>query len=1640
MDPEADLNPSREQSGEFEQVEFHLARPDWKNECALNNRLTTAMLCYEQMVELLPQVSEFLSELEQGERKIHPERLTALAEKCESEHERLIEELSFETPQGFADNVFEADSSLDPSINIYRYQYGLSSVLRYVAVRIKDGPESQAIKLLEDAESLICASIYDTAVELRAAVAELLATRSFSSLSVPQFVRPLKVDEATLEFFDDEHEASVERYKLLASDEEVATAVFVDTLRALEEFAPKILEYQEAKSPASLRIALEKAAEQLKCAFDLSLLDPLIERDNQHAFLAASLYDSIDPRVTQRVTEHFFRGSDSLEFLNRCASQELFLRSELCDPQRPLISVAAQLVKRASERCGNPDDDVRVPLGAVLSVFEDVAPDHPEYPILAQYLSGLRDEVGGRLDLDKVDEALTTLALKLIESDSPTIRGSVILYLASRRVPLDQRCFKAVAAALYELRGVSGYADFLGVLSSKIYPSESHVVLSKLLIREAFQLPIDERRRVDPTKCFAATFGERVSKTYLKAIAAISGIDYVDLRFTHAFWSHLKVSGMLDISRRFQPDYLGATCDEARVLSKQGVELFRCYRRFNANLLDWKIQPLSVLVSAARSCDSDIIESLRHRGFPITLEYAQVLARLPTEQSSRSRLFEAYDAIGRSINFDVWGVLDRASANNRQDLELDTLIVDSLAQADCEVIRGVVQSPLPREGAGKDDARFGNFVTGKLESWDDDLARNLVLDHERLTRALCALVESGPGLSMQTFEVAMDGYLNSLDEERFERGLQKGDLKRLYPDLIELLTSSDAVERQVVMNLFKEKSIGELLAWSCKGEVGVIREMIRAWCQEARKTGLDASDYAFFAVKHLIPWYLMMRPEEGDTYSSIIQNPRLRLVLNIAAGRCKQKDPTVPASIWIKQYALPDAPSLSFELALYDGSAHLNELSLEPSQQGAYLEVLSQLPSGVVNEDTAHGIIESLHRSGIPIDKLASSKLVEALAQTELLQYSGTDRPLGEIEAILQGLADIVRAGDDKLCLKIAQELIEYGYHADLQDDDYHGYYDYDEWHVEGLFQQFINQDDSRQKAAIKRSFLTFVGESRSPNRQASLNRELDLLLGIKSDQKERGDWYRDAKATQLKKGHVPPSVMELSAIREFFKTFGVCNAGQLYVTFRGLFLGLNHSPTVLNRHRPSTGYRWEASNAEGEQEGGRHINSVSELVRYVRDTTRDIVENPNGFTPRSLLDLELLGLAARVYRTGELSVQQALAFEQESVRAWHEPNKSYTTKFKRRFEKFPNTQRHFSFHRIDPKQLRAFQIAPDEREMIEVFKSQISQIQGVGLEVEIENLAVHFQVESAAEEILPSIESDAREDGSGYRAVLAQLFVDFDRLGDSGSRPELLRKLFLLFALSQRMRSASARFMLEAVDAHELLCGFSEFLYQSFHDEDFSQVLERLDGELVEELANAVGLPIFGPAITRLMKTLDKTTDKVTTLTFTPGRGAPSALIGFICDSCARTHLETTPDGLFVSFSPVFEREKDRPLITNFQGGSILLAAETVDGDDALIIRGFNPIHSLLMKVRAGDLFESFVSFLEHEIARPLGFRYILAPLDKIPGLALSNRPLVHSYFNTTYRNSRRISLADPERVVFNDISVGDRCVVVRDLQVQVQ
>jgi hypothetical protein len=108
-----------------------------------------------------------------------------------------------------------------------------------------------------------------------------------------------------------------------------------------------------------------------------------------------------------------------------------------------------------------------------------------------------------------------------------------------------------------------------------------------------------------------------------------------------------------------------------------------------------------------------------------------------------------------------------------------------------------------------------------------------------------------------------------------------------------------------------------------------------------------------------------------------------------------------------------------------------------------------------------------------------------------------------------------------------------------------------------------------------------------------------------------------------------------------------------------------------------------------------------------------------------------------------------------------------------------------------------------------------------------------------------------------------------------------------------------------------------------------------------------------------------------------------------------------------------------------------MLFHTTTDDGNSALIIRGYNPVLTLLSKVVISRLFDEVVQYVAEEIAPALGATEILAPLDTIHGIAFSNRALAHLSFNMRFKDAPRVSVSD-EQLVLNRYDIRQRCVRV--------
>lgn len=170
--------------------------------------------------------------------------------------------------------------------------------------------------------------------------------------------------------------------------------------------------------------------------------------------------------------------------------------------------------------------------------------------------------------------------------------------------------------------------------------------------------------------------------------------------------------------------------------------------------------------------------------------------------------------------------------------------------------------------------------------------------------------------------------------------------------------------------------------------------------------------------------------------------------------------------------------------------------------------------------------------------------------------------------------------------------------------------------------------------------------------------------------------------------------------------------------------------------------------------------------------------------------------------------------------------------------------------------------------------------------------------------------------------------------------------------------------------------------------------------------------------------------------VTFTPTRGLLGSLAGFVCRTCASVNgadFLYNPNFVFVPFTveKTSQMNPDNPEELDLGGGTILIQGKTTEGEDVLVIRGFNPTNELLRLVDGASLFDEFVRYA-YELADLLGISKVLIPADKLSGYVVTNRYTCFPYIKSRYVGMTPVHLADSPNTTYNGKKISKICVLI--------
>jgi hypothetical protein len=161
----------------------------------------------------------------------------------------------------------------------------------------------------------------------------------------------------------------------------------------------------------------------------------------------------------------------------------------------------------------------------------------------------------------------------------------------------------------------------------------------------------------------------------------------------------------------------------------------------------------------------------------------------------------------------------------------------------------------------------------------------------------------------------------------------------------------------------------------------------------------------------------------------------------------------------------------------------------------------------------------------------------------------------------------------------------------------------------------------------------------------------------------------------------------------------------------------------------------------------------------------------------------------------------------------------------------------------------------------------------------------------------------------------------------------------------------------------------------------------------------------------------------------FHPTNGILKEFAGDICGSCiSRLNFlsENASEGVFVPFvrGAKSGQGSNASGQRRLEGGSFVFDGTLVDGSPVLVIRGFNPSQALIKEVPVGELFDSFVDYLEG-VARVQGKAAVVVPDDEAWRNALSNRRFAFLHVRQLIDSAPQVDLLPSQVSNFNNYPV---------------
>jgi hypothetical protein len=522
---------------------------------------------------------------------------------------------------------------------------------------------------------------------------------------------------------------------------------------------------------------------------------------------------------------------------------------------------------------------------------------------------------------------------------------------------------------------------------------------------------------------------------------------------------------------------------------------------------------------------------------------------------------------------------------------------------------------------------------------------------------------------------------------------------------------------------------------------------------------------------------------------------------------------------------------------------------------------------------------------------------------------------------------------------------------------------------------------------------------------------------------------YRDDAVPAMELGG------ELATFGEFVGEFGATNIPYLYTAFRRMKNGLAPPAELASSGITSSGSK-----------------GVRELKDAVRSFRRRLIADDRTLEVTNPLELDLLKALTRFeegqWRSGEgLSGIAARLSSGIKSGAVAQAPAEYTR----------GTIR---VARLDAQSLAEFQFAPDTSRVLEEVRTDVRAVKGKSVQQVVDESREAIITGAAAEirkleETIPrgdSLTDDDRRRQKGiqqkidnYRrlisgiegkktaAELVETVASWEGKKDNPITTPILRRLLISHGLTQL--SSGGREFLDAVES-PLSDGIGRIIefYDSLLRKHVLGENQDLPGHLKlpkparKRAQGAITQGLLKQEYERRMNIKASGEDEFLMM---PSRGVLGELSGTICDACWAGRSDILR-GMPNMVPVIFVRSPDTPA-ERIAGATLLLEAQTAEGEKAIVIRGFNPLQNVITELNTQSFFESFADWLA-PIARARGAKKILV-VGGTRGGAMTNRPDIATYVGTAYGAAQDVALADQPQTTFNNYDIRNACKLVREI-----